>query len=597
MAIDGSTIAAATTGTFAAGVFTDVFSLTNTIDVDMVAITLEAGISYQIDVDNGNSGDLHLRIFDVFGSEVRANDDGFRTDDDVVFSLSPFFDFTPNYSGTYYVAISPYYLQGYDPFTSLGRPSPENPIGVTPGSLTITASASSPWASAGSINAVTTEGFSDKTDALREEDGSHRVVFSGAIENPTDIDLARIDLQKGDLVVVDVNGLEGNGTVLRVFTGAGTVIGLDDDTGTGEDPELIFAATTGASFFVGISGEGNQIYNAVDGTGAVAGTLGAYDVIFHRNPTQVLTSASNVGTGNAAANYIVGLGGNDTITGNDGHDTLAGGDDQDSLSGGDGNDVIYGEQGNDTLAGDRDSDVLSGGLGNDTLNGGTGIDSLAGGVGDDSLLGGAGSSGDSLSGDDGNDTLNGEAGGDLLFGGNGTDSLLGGTSTDQLDGGAGDDSLFGGNNNDTLRGGADNDTLNGDAHNDQLFGDAGNDSLSGGTGNDTLTGGAGNDSLNGGALGIDTFDFDLITEGIDIVEDFRLGFDRIDLSTIFASTGSVVTPANLAQFLQVTPAGAGADSFLAIDADGLTGGLAFTIIAQINAVTTLQLFDADNFIL
>ena len=107
MAFDGSTISAATTGTFTSGVFTDSFSISTTIDVDMVAITLEAGNGYQIDIDHGIASDLHLRIFDMFGNEVRANDDGFRSVDDVVFSLSPFVDFTPNYTGTYYIARQP----------------------------------------------------------------------------------------------------------------------------------------------------------------------------------------------------------------------------------------------------------------------------------------------------------------------------------------------------------------------------------------------------------------------------------------------------------------------------------------------------------
>jgi len=76
-----------------------------------------------------------------------------------------------------------------------------------------------------------------------------------------------------------------------------------------------------------------------------------------------------------------------------------------------------------------------------------------------------------------------------------------------------------------------------------------------------------------------------------------LSNDRIDLSAIFDATGSVVTGGNLAQFVQATPAGGGADSFLGIDANGGTGGLSFTVIAQVVGVTAAQLFDIDNFIL
>ena len=102
------------------------------------------------------------------------------------------------------------------------------------------------------------------------------------------------------------------------------------------------------------------------------------------------------------------------------------------------------------------------------------------------------------------------------------------------------------------------------------------------------------DGLNGGS-GTDSFVFNSTTEGVDIIEDFSLGFERINLARIFSATGSVVTAANLSQFVQATPAGAGADSFLGVDANGAVGGLTFTIIAQVNAVTAAQLFDIDNY--
>jgi hypothetical protein len=88
MPFDGSTIATATAGTFVANFFSDTFTLFNN-DVDFVALQLDAGVNYNSDIDNGTSGDLYLRIFDAFGNEVRANDDGFRAEDDPIYSLSP----------------------------------------------------------------------------------------------------------------------------------------------------------------------------------------------------------------------------------------------------------------------------------------------------------------------------------------------------------------------------------------------------------------------------------------------------------------------------------------------------------------------------
>jgi Ca2+-binding RTX toxin-like protein len=597
MAFDGSTISAATPATFTAGVFTDTFTISPGSDVDMVRIDLIAGRTYIIDVDNigGVTGDLYLRVFDETGAEVRAVDDGFRSNDDVILSTSPYLEFVPNYSGTYYVAISPYYLDRYDPATTVGRTAPANPLASTNARLTITDGGTAFWSAGNSIDSITPEGDFDKTDIFREEDESLRVQFSGVVDSSTDVDIGRIDLNKNDIVVIDVNGLEGNGTVLRVFTAAGVQIAFDDDSGTGEDPELIFAAPSTARYFIGISGDGNETYNPLDGTGLVAGTPGLYEVIVHRNPTEVLTSSGTSFNASFASNYIVALAGNDTVFGNDGDDTIAGGDGQDSLRGGNGRDVIYGEQGNDTLLGDRGDDILVGGLGDDTLDGGGDRDRLFGGAGDDSLFGGGGNLADSLFGGDGDDTLSGLSGADSLNGGDGNDSLLGGNSNDTLEGGAGNDTLNGGSNNDVLFGGNDTDLLQGFGQADSLFGGAGNDRLEGGADNDTLSGDAGNDTLNGGT-GADDFRFVSIAAGVDLIEDFVPGIDRIDLQAIFAATGSVVNAGNLAQFVQTSTAGL-TDSFLAVDPNGLTGGLSFTIIAQVANVTAAQLFDADNFLL
>jgi Ca2+-binding RTX toxin-like protein len=615
MPFNGQTIASAPLGSFVGATFSDTFTVGFT-EVDMVALDLVAGVIYDVDVDNGLAGDFYLRIFDQFGNEVRGLDDGFLASDNVILNESPYLEFAPNYSGRYYFAISPWYLDAYDPFVTTGRNSGENPLGSTAGTLTVT-NLVNEWPSSPSINSLLAESLNDVTDIMTDADRSVRAELSGLINSLSDVDIGRIDLVKGDQLVVDVNGDLGGvalGTVLRIFSATGTALGFDDDAGFGEDPEFVFNATSTGSFFVGISGEGNAAYNGLDGTGLVNSVAsGAFEVILHRNPTQIGTSSSNLVNADDGENYIVTLGGNDTVNGNDGNDTLAGGDDQDGLTGGRGRDVLYGEHGNDTLNGGDGSDVLSGGLGNDTLDGGRGADLLTGGVGNDSLLGGANSFNDTLRGDDGNDTLDGGTGNDSLDGGEGNDSLLGGNSNDTclggvgndtvlggvgidvLSGDAGFDNLDGGDGNDTLDGGADADVLLGGGGGDVLAGGSGDDSLSGGLSADTLAGGTGNDSLNGGAA-VDVFVFQSLSDGFDTIEDMTLGIDLIDLSAIFDATGSVVTSGNLAQFVQVTPAGAGADTFLGIDANGATGGLSFTIVAQVNGVTTGELFDLANFI-
>ena len=290
------------------------------------------------------------------------------------------------------------------------------------------------FASNGAINPITTEGTADETDALTDR-GPQRIVFAGAVDNPTDVDMGRFDLAKGTVMVIDVNGETAgvaNGTVLRIF----------DDAGFLDDPELIFVAPNFDDYYIGISGEGNLNDNGFDGTGAVVGTVGDYEVIVHINPTLIGSSGINSLCGTTGADYIVSLGGNDPINGNAGND-----------------------------------------------------------------------------------------------------ALIGGGGVDRLDGGAGDDTLTG----------------NGD----------------------------------------DVFVFTSLANVVDTITDFAAAslVEFIDLSAIFAATGSVVNAGNLSQFVQVTPAGIGADSFLGVDANGVTGGISFTIIALVNATTPVQLFDAANFIL
>jgi uncharacterized protein YjiK len=137
------------------------------------------------------------------------------------------------------------------------------------------------------------------------------------------------------------------------------------------------------------------------------------------------------------------------------------------------------------------------------------------------------------------------------------------------------------------------DTLNGTAGNDTLFGLGGNDTISGGAGNDTIYGGAGVDLLFGGA-GADVFGFNNANEGIDKINDFVVGEDKIAISRagfggsstfgIGSLVGATLDPSrftlgssatiNSHRFIYNTNSGA-----LFFDADG-AGGEAQVRIAQ-----------------
>jgi Ca2+-binding RTX toxin-like protein len=112
---------------------------------------------------------------------------------------------------------------------------------------------------------------------------------------------------------------------------------------------------------------------------------------------------------------------------------------------------------------------------------------------------------------------------DVLFGGFGNDTMNGRTSSDDLYGDRGNDTLIGGEGGDYLNGGRGNDVLLGGATDgDILDGGAGNDILDSGTGsNQTLTGGTGND----------VFRFTQMMFDGNIITDFGVGKDVLDISS------------------------------------------------------------------
>lgn len=275
-----------------------------------------------------------------------------------------------------------------------------------------------------------------------------------------------------------------------------------------------------------------QDYNIVGTNGADSVDAG----LFFANPIAP-DGVAYVPTG--VIQFLLG-GGADVFQGSDGADIVYGGFGWDNIKGGDGDDLIFGENG---------YDVLFGGAGVDALYGGNGKDSIRGGNDDDIVDGG--NNNDKLWGDAGNDVINGGGGNDKLYGGVGNDELIGGWGNDTLSAGAGDDRLFGGggadimngnNGDDLIDGGTGSDAVRGGGGNDVILGGGGNDNLFGGAGSDTISGGVGRDKMAGDG-GADTFVFG-DGDGADLVRDFNVSEDLLDLTGIFIPLGDDLIFAN-----------------------------------------------------
>lgn len=446
-----------------------------------------------------------------------------------------------------------------------------------------------------------------------------------------------------------IDGLAGNDTVDGLDSDDLLQGGADNDSLLGGIGNDTLAGGAGSDTLAG--GEGDDTYLSdgsdviVEAPGGGIDTLstGTAATLAAEVENLVLTGAADVNgtgngianaiTGNAGANALFGLQGNDTLDGSAGADTLYGGKNNDTYIVDDAGDLVVEIAGqgtdqvlasvsytlpdavevlvltgaaaingtgnglNNVITGNAAGNYLTGGDGSDTLNGGDGADVLDGGEGIDRLNGGRGAdiyivtAGDIVSeaGGDGIDTVVSEGSFVLptavewLF-------LVGAAAADGT--GNTSNNLLGGNGAaNRLDGASGNDTIDGADGNDTLLGGAGNDSLTAGDAADLVQGGAGKDTLSGG-LGADIFRYDAPSEGLDLILDFEIGVDKVQINASAFGGGltsatdlaaeqrfisNISGKANLAlgQFVYETDAGR-----LWWDADG-TGAGARVLVASL----------------
>jgi hypothetical protein len=181
---------------------------------------------------------------------------------------------------------------------------------------------------------------------------------------------------------------------------------------------------------------------------------------------------------------------------------------------------------------------------------------------------------DLIIGDAAKNQLSGMAGNDRIFGKQGNDRISGGAGNDQMDGGQGNDVVNGGSGDDVVKGGA------------------GNDRLVGGDGADILVGGSGMDVLTGGA-GTDVFVLTVEQQHRDIITDFQVREDLLDLRLVFAATrSSDISPMNwFRQSIRLEQMGA--STIVKLDRDG--SGAMLSPLVTLNNVNSTTI-EARNFV-
>ena len=215
-------------------------------DVNMYSFTVAtAGQRLVFDADPARDSTLngYLRLFNGAGTQLAASDDGPTTNAEP--SLMPYLEYTFSAPGTYYVGISGKGNVAYNPISGTG---------LTDGSV---------GQYLFSVAPVTTDDRTSGAPAISTNAVVNETLFKGS-----DVNLRKFTVAAGQTVQFDVDR-EVNGGLdayLRLFSGSGQQIAATSDS-LGQDPYLSYTFATAGTYYVGVSGKGNQVYNAVTGTG------------------------------------------------------------------------------------------------------------------------------------------------------------------------------------------------------------------------------------------------------------------------------------------------------------------------------------------
>lgn len=325
-------------------------------------------------------------------------------------------------------------------------------------------------------------------------------------------------------------------------------------------------------------GGGNDFFSGDAGRDTYDGGTG-FDMVSYDGSASAVNVSLTSGRGHGGEAEGDTYASIERVRGSDFADHITGSSDHNILRGGAGNDTLDGKAGNDRLFGDSGNDMLIGGSGRDYYDGGSGIDTIdfrqeTSGVEVNLGLDRAETRDgfetvrrvenivgthydDTITGDTANNRLDGSHGNDVLNGNGGHDVLIGGAGRDSYNGGSGIDTVdfsgeFGGVTVNLATDRAETaygreavvsiENVIGSRYDDTIAGDSGANELDGGRGNDIINGGRDTDILTGGQ-GRDIFvfenDFDRPfgyseRHGQDIITDFEVGMDRIDLSGTIA---------------------------------------------------------------
>lgn len=262
---EGDTISTARNRAFS---YSSPYLFTNEIssvsDVDLLAVSLLEGDLLTASLDVGGGGlQGGVRVFDSAGLELASNHtSGANTPVSVPVTMG----------GTYYVGVSSFGNQTYDPVT--GTPS----AGTTTGTFML-------WL-------ARQESGQTLETARPVVLGYESQAVNGNVHVATDVDLYAVTLLRGDTLSVDLvaagSSLSG---ALRLFDNLGTELAAGES-------HVDFAASAGGTYYIGVASHGNAAYDPITGATAAGATTGGYALQLNRREAgSTLATAMALATG------------------------------------------------------------------------------------------------------------------------------------------------------------------------------------------------------------------------------------------------------------------------------------------------------------
>jgi len=283
-------------------------------DVDLFEIVMPDNGTLFVDIDTpfatGEFVDSYLRLFDAAGNAIAFSDDNSSDEDadDGGHFTDSFLGASVERGGTYYIGVSDFDNQNYDPNNLDNRPATGTGglYNLFVNFISNDLNGSIPQALDSSVIPLPITGQPGTIGADANFQTGELVDVGDR-----DVDFVKINSPTAGILEIDIDAFDNTtvsepvDSVVLLFDANGSLLALQDDTAGSFDPLLQYEISANTDYFVAITGYGNSTFDPfLLGSGS-SGDVGQY--IFN---SRVLSSSqavvlSNDAVGNGAVQTVI----------------------------------------------------------------------------------------------------------------------------------------------------------------------------------------------------------------------------------------------------------------------------------------------------